>query len=219
MKLRENKELITRIVSGGLSLGLVIGGFAAGRWTSKPTSSVTSTVDSFDETKYDSMLAEAIDTMQKSGNSSVDKSLEEYIDRRDALQKEIDELKAKKQELQNTRTLDVDSLIVMENKNVDGKSELYILETVDYASGICYEYHRDFIGGYRLHQPTGSHTELCGNIIHFDECTPLFNYLTDDEIQMITKNNGKVTTLELDEILARIRKEYHLENEKGEKTF
>ena len=34
------------------------------------------------------------------------------------------------------------------------------------------------------------------------------NYLTDEEIEALTINGGKITTLELDQILIRIRSEY-----------
>ncbi len=39
----------------------------------------------------------------------------------------------------------------------------------------------------------------------------LFNFLTEEEIDKLTQTGGKITTLELDEILVHLHKNYHNE--------
>ena len=149
------------------------------------------------------------------GDEVINEYLADYIAKRDALEKEIDNLQTKKEELQNVETFYVENLIVMENTNVNNESNLYILHSVS-TSGIYYEYHNEFKAWYRLHPDSEEHSyDFCGKYIHFNESQPLFNYLTSEEIETIARQNGKVTTSELDEILARIRFEYQQQNSKN----
>ena len=65
----------------------------------------------------------------------------------------------------------------------------------------------------------GKHSEICGTYIHFDECYPLFNYLTDEEKQEASDMNGIITTSELDEISERINEEYKEKAKDKEKVL
>ena len=141
-------------------------------------------------------------------NISFDEYLEEYIEERSALEKEIDTLMKQKEALENSKTFDVDDLIVIEHTNVDSESNLFILSS-SYGDGIYREYHDDFKAWYKLHEPTNEHTfDFCCEYVHFDEGQPLFYYLNDEEITKISRNGGKTTTSDLDLILGRIRREY-----------
>lgn len=189
--IKVNEELRTRIISGGLSLVLVASGFGLGKLDSKNNSS-----------------SEPSDTAIVSEDELVNQYLDDYVAKRDALEKEIASLQAQKEKLQNVKTFDMDGLIVMENTNVNNESDLYILRATG-TSGICYEYHDEFKAWYRLHPETEEHIfDVCHEYIHFNEYQPLFNYLTDEEITTLSNNSGEISTLELDEILARIRFEY-----------
>jgi len=184
-----NDLLRTRIISGGLSLVLIASGFGLGKLDSKNSAS------------------ESSNTTIISDDELVNQYLGDYIEKRDALEREIASLLKQKERLQNVETFNMEELVVMENSNVDNKTDLYILRATG-IGGICYEYHNDFRAWYKLHPNSGEHTDSCSNYIHFYECQPLFNYLTDEEIETLTNNGGKITTLELDKILARIRSEY-----------
>lgn len=186
-----NEKLRTRIISGGLSLVLVASGFGLGKLDSKNNSS-----------------SEPSETAIVSEDELVSEYLDDYVAKRDTLEKEIASLQAQKEKLQNVETFDMEDLVVMENSNVDNENNLYILRTTD-CGGICYEYHNEFKAWYRMHPESEEHTnDFCCQYIHFNESQPLFNYLTDEEIETLASNDGKITTLELDEILVRIRSEY-----------
>ena len=185
-----NEQLKTRIVSGGLSLVLVASGFGLGKLDSKNNNS-----------------SEQNSTTIVSEDELVNEYLSDYIEKRDSLEKEIAILQAQKEKLQNVETFDMEDLVVMENSNVDNENNLYILRTTG-NGGICYEYHNEFKAWYRMHSKSEEHYNWCLDYIHFNECQPLFNYLTDEEIETLRNNDGKITTLELDEILVRIRSEY-----------
>ena len=185
-----NEKLRTRIISGGLSLVLVASGFCLGKLDSKNNNS-----------------SKPSNTTIVSEDEFVNQYLSDYIEKRDALEKKIASLLEQKERLQNVETFNMEDLVVMENSNVDNETNLYILRATG-NGGICYEYHNAFQAWYRLHYESEKHYDWCLDYIHFDECQPLFNYLTDEEIETLTNNGGKITTLELDEILVRIRSEY-----------
>lgn len=175
-KIKVNEKLMSRIVSGGLSLVLVASGFALGKFSSK-------------------------------NNNSNDEYLQEYIAERSTLEQEIEELLRQKEELQKSETFDVSDLIVIEHTMTDGKSNLFILYPKN--NSIYYEYHNSFKAFYKLHDYTEEHVHgFCSEYVHFSDGEPLFDYLTDDEIEKITKNGGKITTLDLDKILIRMRNDY-----------
>lgn len=194
-----NGELKTKIISGGLSLVVVfVSGYALGKLDSKNNNSSepsNTTIVSEDE------------LLSISGDELVNKYLGDYIEKRDALEKEIASLLEQKERLQNVQTFNMEDLVVMENSNVNNETNLYILRVTG-NGGICYEYHNDFQAWYRIHSDSVEHYDFCLDCIHFDECQPLFNYLTDEEIETLSINGGKITTLELDQILDRIRSEY-----------
>lgn len=184
-----NEKLRTRIISGGLSVVLVATGFGLGKLDSKNNTPSNTAIESEEEL--------------------VNKYLRNYVTKRDALEKEIASLQAQKEKLKGVETFDMQDLVVMENKNVNNESNLYILYSDGVPTDICEEYHNEFKSWYRLHPETEEHThDVCVGYIHFNESQPLFNYLTDEEIETLRNNNGKITTPELDKILARIRAEY-----------
>ena len=186
-----NEKLKIRIVSGGLSLVLVASGFVFGKLDSKN--------NSFYEPSNKTIVNE---------DELINKYLDKYISKRDALEKEIDSLQNQKEKLQNVATFDMCNLIVIENVNEKNESNLFILRT-NPTTPICSEYHNEFDAWYRLHPETEEHIfDVCHEYIHFNESQPLINYLTDEEIKTLSNNNGKITTLELDEILSRIRTEH-----------
>lgn len=101
----------------------------------------------------------------------------------------------------------------MENVNDNGESNLYILNHS--TEGIYHEYRDLFRAWYRMHPYTQEHIlDFCPQYVHFDEGEPLFNYLNDEEINKLTENGGVFTTIELDEILNRLRNEYKQNQEK-----
>ncbi len=79
-----------------------------------------------------------------------------------------------------------------EDTNIDNDTSLYILKE-GITFGIYEEYHHNFHAWYRMHEE-GAHSEICGTYIHFDECYPLFNYLTDEKKQEASDMNGILTT-------------------------
>ena len=186
--IKKNEKLMTRIVSGGLSLVLVASGFALGKLDSKNNSSSKDNNASSDE--------------------FVNEYLEDYITKRSTLEQEIEKLLKQKEELQNSKTFDVNDLIVIEHTTADSQSDLFILHSFG-TDGIYYEYHNNFKAWYKLHDYTEEHVQdFCSEYVHFNEGEPLFNYLTDEEIEKITGNGGIITTLDLDQILNRMRNEY-----------
>lgn len=184
-KIKLDEKLMTRIVSGGLSLALVTTGFALVKTAYK---------------RSDSANSDAI----------VDEYLEDYIAKRLTLENEIEKLQKQKSELKNSETFDLSDLIVIEHTPVDGQPDLYILnESSSHINGIYEEYRNGFRAWYKLHSNTEDHVyDFCPEYVHFSESKPLFDYLTKEELEKIAMAGGKVTTLDLDEILNRIRNEY-----------
>lgn len=182
-KIKLDEKLMTRIVSGGLSLALVTTGFALVKTAYK---------------RSDSTNSDAI----------VDEYLEDYIAKRLTLENEIEKLQKQESELKNSETFDLSDLIVIEHTPVDGQPNLYILDE-SYVDGIYEEYHNGFKAWYKLHSNTEDHVHgFCPEYVHFSESKPLFDYLTKEELEKIAMAGGKITTLDLDEILNRIRNEY-----------
>ncbi len=194
-----NQEWRNRIISGGLSVVLVMSGFAMGKVDSKRNISS-------DETEIATETNDNTDEV-------VDRYLSNYISERNSLEEEIKNLKEKKEKLQNVEEFDIDDLIVMENVNDKGESNLYIL--YNSTNSFYHEYHHLFQAWYRMHPYHQEHTlDSCPTYVHFDEGEPLFNYLNDEEINKLTENGGVFTTIELDEILNRLRNEYKQNQEK-----
>ena len=178
-----NEKLMTRIVSGGLSIVLVATGFVIGKLDSKNQNS--------------NVNAEKI----------VNEYLEEYIAERSSLEEEIEKLLKQKEMLKQSKTFDVQDLVVMKHTKYDNQTDLYIVYPSP-GSGIYSEYHGDFQAWYNLHEHTEEHVhDFCSDYVHFYEGRPLFDYLTQEEIEKVENNGGKITTVELDRILQRIREE------------
>ena len=118
-------------------------------------------------------------TKNEDTNDVLNQKLEEYINKRDDLEKEISALEQKKERLKTEENLALKDLVVMEDTNIDNDTSLYILKE-GITFGIYEEYHHNFHAWYRMHEES-AHSEICGTYIHFDECYPLFNYLTDEK--------------------------------------
>lgn len=143
-------------------------------------------------------------------NEILDQQLEEYIDKRDTLEKEIADLEEQKAKLEVEEEFELEDLIVMENEDNYNETSLCILDDSNH-SGICEEYHHSFEAWYNLHED-GRHTDSCLHYIHFYEGEPLFNYLTEEEKQEVIDANGIITTSQLDKISDRINSEYKENN-------
>lgn len=195
-----NQELRNRIISGGLSVVLLMSGFAMGKVDSKRNISS-------DETEIATETNDNTDEV-------VDRYLSNYISKRNNLEEEIKNLEEKKKQLKNVEKFNINDLIVMENVNAKGESNLYILYNST-TNSIYREYHHLFQAWYRMHQDEQNHIpDICPKYVHFDEEELLFNYLNDEEINKLTENGGVFTTIELDEILNRLRNEYKQNQEK-----
>lgn len=185
-----DETLRTRIVSGGLSLILLVTGFGLGKLDSKRNNNST-----IDEDNY----------------------LEDYIEKREELEKEIASLSEEKEKLEDVVYYNIENLIVIEYPNVDNESELYILRTYQNYSGLeAY----DFQTKIYVHTTDSRYygdSDHAG-CIFVSEYQPLFNYLTEEDKELLTKNDGQFTNLELDDILTRIRFEYHQQKEKESYT-
>lgn len=149
----------------------------------------------------------------------IGKYLSEYVRKRSKLEKEIEKLQKEKEQLQNSETFNIRDLIVMENVNIENEKELYILESYS-VSGIYHEYHNAFDAWYRMHEGVNDHVRsICSKYVHFDEGEPLFNCLTDEEIELVSKNNGQIKTEDLDKIETRIRAEFVEKEAENNNTF
>lgn len=181
---KTNENLVTRIVSGGLSLVLVATGVVIGKLDSK-----------------NQISAMKSDKLPKD-------YLEEYISERSILEEEIKKLLKQKETLKASKMYNIQDLVVIKNTNIDNVDELYIVYPST-PNGIYSEYHDNFKAWYNLHNDTEEHIyDFCLEYVHFYEGRPLFDYLTKEEIEKAANTGGKITTFELDIIMARIRKEY-----------
>lgn len=213
--LKVNEKLMTIIVTGGISLVTMAVGFGLGRTVSK---SDTSKI-------VNETVADSNDTKNVVNGEIINEYLTEYIDKRAALEEDIETLSARKEELQKKNSRDIKSfdmrnLIVIEHENADNENNLYILDSK--GSGPSYnEYHAIFRAWYglHLHPETDEHTRGCSDYVYFDEFRPLADYLTEAEIYNVELNDGWVTNLELDEILNRIRKEFQEKNTSKAKSL
>lgn len=149
----------------------------------------------------------------------------ELSSEREALEKEIEELQKQKEMILNSKDYNISDLIVAETDyNGDGRIS-YILEATD-EKGVYNEIHGTFKGCYignhpdenindeidRMKYPlTEEDYELIKHskqYVHFYDYEPLINYMSDDEMKFIERQNGKINTIELDELLQSIRKKY-----------
>lgn len=177
-----DETLRTRIVSGGLSLILLVTGFGLGKLDSKRNDNIK------------------------------DNYLEDYIAKREELEQEIASLSEAKDKLEDIKNYRCDKLIVIEHLNEYNETELYIL--VPDRVGYYYDYQTEI---QAHHDASCSYKKHLG-WIHFTEFQPLFDYLTEEERNILKDNDGEFSTLELDNILARIRFEYHQQKEKESYT-
>ncbi len=197
-------KLKVGILSGGLSLAILLTGFGLGKSDFKNNNKYNGVAINCEEGIFNKIN----NIPELSNKKIVSECLNEYIIKRDELEQEIDKLLEQKQQLQNVKTFNIEDLTVIENASINNKPNLYILYNYG-ATDIYTEYHDTFSAWYRLHPDTEEHAHaICPKYIHFNEGQPLFNYLSDDEIEKLAINGGIFTTLELDDILIRIREEY-----------
>ncbi len=191
-KVNFNKDLIVRVISGGL--GFVLAG-TIGYETGKLNSKLdTDSIDS----------------------SIVSEYLEGYVKKRKSLEDDIEKLEEEKEELGRNKTFEIMKLVVTEYARKDGESTLYILEpSLSNIEKFYYEYHDNFQAIYKAHDYTEEHIfDFCPKYVHITNVQPLFNYLNDDELKRISQSYGKVTITDLDSIQDRIRHEYQENNKK-----
>ena len=129
---------------------------------------------------------------------ALDEYLVPYIEKRDALEQEIasleeeiKELKELKAKLQNEETFDITDLDVMVTSYDGNPSELFITH-------LGSEYHGLF-----------TRSDLPNFSAIFYENYNLFNFLTEEEIARLIQTSGEITTSQVDEILVRLRENYH----------
>lgn len=192
-----SSKMRERIITGGLSLVLLTGGFALGR------------VSSNSDTNEDNV---------KSQDEIAKEYLDEYIEQRSSLEKEIDKLIKQKEELQNelssskkektNKTFYLANLIVIKPTERNNLSDVYILEN-DYGN-IYNEYHNYFTAV--ACKDNNNERRFNGeDYVFFWEYENLFSYLTDEELATVAANDGAITTLELDKIEKRLRNDYQEE--------
>ena len=186
--MKVNEKLVKRLAAGGVGITIFFTGFGLG--------------------KYSYKIESLFKNNDKSESKTIDDYLAEYVEKRDSLEREIADLTKQKQSIINSKTFNLYELTVIENENVKGEKNLYILYSSD-TSPIYYEYHDDFVAYYNLHEYTTEHVQpFCSKYVHFYEGRPLIDYLSDEQVSTISKNGGTITTEQLDEILSSIREEY-----------
>ena len=191
-----NKDLQNKIIGGGLTFTILVTGYAMGKADSNNTKT----------------------TEVKSQDEIAREYLDEYIEQRSSLEKEIDKLIKQKEGLQNNEIFYLSELIVVTPTEENRLDNVYIL---DGNGPFYYEYHDEFKAFYNLHAKNDEHTyDFCPDYVHlYGETDLLFDYLTDEEIEKVNSRGGEITTLELDEIENRLRSDYQKEiNESNQLT-
>lgn len=231
-----NRKLITRIVSGGLGLVLFTTGFIAGKLSSKNNNSYKSNTTSIindhkdlvpidTDKRIENYLENCFEEANKQKKQLPNLSIEEVIT------PPVEEVI-----IQQHTTFNIENLFILENTNENNEVKFYILNTHN-ENGSFYEYHdyyeKEASDSHIINVPKGINIystyeycidfEECWNLyldIDYDEyhlwpgldycnnCQPLFNYLTNSEIQTITNDNGQISKINLEKILNRIRTEY-----------
>lgn len=198
-----SSKMRERIITGGLSLVLLTGGFALGR------------VSSNSDTNEDNV---------KSQDEIAREYLDEYIEQRSSLEKEIDELIKQKEELQNelsskkekiSKTFSLADLIVVKPTERNNLSDVYILNNI---GGDTYKEYHNYFEAVACKDNNNYEVWYNGmDYVFFWEYENLFSYLTDEELATVAANDGSITTLELDEIEKRLRNDYQAEKTESNK--
>lgn len=193
-----SSKMRERIITGGLSLVLLTGGFALGRASSN--SNINE--DNVNVKSQDEIAREYLD---------------EYIEQRSSLEKEIDKLAKQKEDLQNelssqkektNKKFYLADLIVVKPTERNNLSDVYILNN---TAGSSYEEYHNYFKALACND---NHNETWYNgeeYVFFWEYENLFSYLTDDELATVAANDGRITALELDKIEKRLRNDYQEE--------
>ena len=153
-----------------------------------------------------SLLASGCGVSKTNGDTSsnndqaIEEALEEYlvpyIEKRNALEQEIasleeeiKKLEEQKEKLQNEDTFNIQYLDVMVTSYEGNPTELFITDFSEEYHGL---FDRDDLPNFS-----------------YDEAYNLFNFLTEEEIARLIQTGGEITTSQLDEILVRLRENYH----------
>ena len=194
-----SSKMRERILTGGLSLVLLTGGFTLGRASSNSNTNETN-------------------VNVKSQDEIAREYLDEYIEQRSSLENEIDILIKQKEELQNelssqkektNKTFYLSDLIVIKPTERNNLSDVYILD--NYAGDTYKEYH-NYFKAVACKDNNNYETWYNGQeYVFFWEYENLFNYLTNEELATVAANDGRITTLELDKIEKRLRNDYQEE--------
>ena len=124
---------------------------------------------------------------------------------------EIRRLRAEREGFTNVKDFNVSNLVVIEADLGASDSRLYILQKTD-KNGIYEEYHGLFkVCDYSNHEDTETLEDNNHSTDYFHnggEYIPLIAYLSDNVIEYVQNTNGVLNTLELDEVLKDINKEY-----------
>ena len=100
----------------------------------------------------------------------------------------------------------LNDLIVADIYDISGEKETYILESF----GIYYGEVHGYFNAYSLQD--AERLNYPEEYYSFSNATPLFSYLTEEELDTCVRNNGEITLDEIDKISERIGKENDLTN-------
>ena len=147
----------------------------------------------------------------KSRYDEISRSLEECIEKQEKLISKLEELNLKVEELQrleeikNTVSYSLNDLIVADF-DVAGEKQTYVLESF----GIYYGEVHGYFNAYSLQD--AEKLNYPEEYYSFSNATPLFSYLTEEELATCARNNGEITLEEIDKVSERIGKDNDLTN-------
>lgn len=176
-----NRQFKDRIISGGLSLVLVTTGYCLGKCST---------------------------------NEIITNALDDYILQREKIEKDIEELTIQrelllieKEQMKNIKYFDYSNLVVVELLGKNNQENLYICEG-SFDNPFLREYNNEFSVIYEM---SGYEwvTDVFPDYMQINNYTGIVSFLTDEELENVVINNGKIAKCELDEILIRIRNDYN----------
>ena len=142
--------------------------------------------------------------IMKNRYNNMKSNLEESIDEQEELKKEINRLNDT--ELSMLISYPLDDLIVADFHQMSEIKETYVLENC----GFYYrEIHGYFNAYYELDAQRYNYPE---EYYSFSEGTPLFQSMTEEELNKCAMNNGQISVQEIDEVLDRITEEKETPN-------
>ena len=130
--------------------------------------------------------------------------LEESIDEQEELKKEINRLNDT--ELSILISYPLDDLIVADFHQMSEIKETYVLEN-------CGFYYREIHGYFNAYYETDAlRFNYPEEYYSFSEGTPLFQSMTEEELNKCAMNNGQISVQEIDKVLDRITEEKETPN-------